>query len=50
MRGCAGSAVLDSRMYVVGGGTSDEYVNTVEIFNPEINAWMPGERVGQEGC
>ncbi len=43
VRGCAGCATLFGRMYMLGGGTADSQFDTVEIFNPEINAWMPGE-------
>ena len=43
LRGCAGCTTLGGRLYVVGGGTADGQFDTVEIFNPEINAWMPGE-------
>jgi hypothetical protein len=42
LRGCAGAAPLGGRLYVAGGGTADDQYNSVEIFNPEINAWMPG--------
>ena len=42
-RGCAGTAALGgNRLYVVGGGNADQQYDTGEIFNPEINAWMPG--------
>lgn len=43
VRGCAGTATLGGRLYVMGGGTADSQFDTLEIFNPEINAWMPGE-------
>lgn len=42
LRGCAGAASLGNRLYVAGGGMADVQYDTVEIFNPEINAWMPG--------
>lgn len=43
VRGCAGTAALGGRLYVMGGGTADSQFDTLEIFNPELNAWMPGE-------
>jgi N-acetylneuraminic acid mutarotase/predicted phosphodiesterase len=44
-RGGACSAVLDGKLYVIGGGNSpswDSTSTTVEIFNPVSNSWTSG--------
>lgn len=41
-RGCAGAAALGGQLYLAGGGVADVQYDTVEIFNAELDAWMPG--------
>lgn len=42
LRGCAGAAALDGRIYVAGGGVAEAQYDTVEVFNPQLDAWIPG--------
>jgi hypothetical protein len=38
-----GTAVLDARIYVLGGQDSTiETLSSVEVFDPATNSWSPG--------
>ena len=35
-------AVVGSKLYAVGGYDGQAYLKTTEIFDPELNCWIPG--------
>ncbi len=49
------STVLDNKIYIIGGGTKDFYVNSkpttvVQIFDPQTNQWTNGTSIPTGVC
>ena len=40
-RGSLAVATLDDKVYAIGGGGPGVQLNSVEILDPAVNAWMP---------
>jgi kelch-like protein 1/4/5 len=44
-RGGLGVAVLDGRLYAVGGYDGSSCLSTVEVFDPSTNSWQPAPKM-----
>ena len=42
VRGSLAAAALGSKIYAIGGGQPSINLDSCEIFDPEVNAWLPG--------
>ena len=42
-RGSPGCAAVGGRVYAAGGGLQDSYYDTVEVYDPALDRWTPGE-------
>lgn len=43
VRGSLGAVTLGGRIYAIGGGEPGVSLETIEVYDPNINAWMAGE-------
>ncbi len=43
VRGSLGAVSLNGHIWAVGGGEPGVSLETVEMYDPVINAWMPGK-------
>ncbi|THG06013.1 hypothetical protein TEA_021331 [Camellia sinensis var. sinensis] len=46
-RGCHAMAVLNEKLYVIGGHDGNKMVSSMEIFDPRLGSWMVGEPISQ---
>jgi hypothetical protein len=46
VRGSLGAVSLGGRIYAIGGGEPGVSLETTEVYDPNINAWMPGKLLG----
>ena len=44
VRGSLGAVTLGGRIYAIGGGEPGVSLETTEVYDPNITAWMPGVR------
>ena len=42
VRGSLGAVAVGGRIYAIGGGEPGISLETTEVYDPTINAWMPG--------
>ncbi|KAH6940664.1 hypothetical protein HPB50_004083 [Hyalomma asiaticum] len=54
-RSALSAAVLDGKIYALGGYDGQEYLSTVEVYDPATNVWttgppMPSCKSGQASC
>ena len=45
VRGSLGAVSLKGRIWAVGGGEPGVSLETVEVYDPSIDTWMPGTRL-----
>lgn len=44
-RSNAGFATVANTIYAVGGFDGNEFLNTVEVYNPQSNEWSPYTKI-----
>ncbi len=42
VRGSLAAAALGGKIYAIGGGQPSINLDSCEVFDPEVNAWLPG--------
>ena len=50
VRGSLGAVSLNGHIWAIGGGEPGVSLETVEVYDPIVNAWMPGRHPDQPAC